>query len=264
MEVRELLRSLGLSAYEAEVYAALVRHDRVKVQDLARVISVPRPQIYVALGALMRRGMCIEHRGNVSLYSAVPPATAFRSTLRQEEAALKARTEAVQKLTLEHERLDKREVPPHFVQVLRGRQIKNFIDDLSDKARQEVLILLKTAEEQSAKSLEGAARSEIGMLQRGVRVRCLYELRATSDPELASILRRLQAAGEQGRVTDSIPMNVMIFDDRAALFSLDEPPAGLTVFAYTHPALVLMMRNSFQYLWDRSRSLRQAFRTTKR
>ena len=151
-------------------------------------------------------------------------------------------------------------VPPHFVQVLRGRQIKNFIDDQAERAETEVLIFTKSAEDQSAKSMEGAARSEIGMIERGVRVRCIYEPAVLKNPEVIPILKRLLAAGENSRVVPSVPMNMMIFDARAAMFSLTELGGGLTVFAFTHPDLVQLMKNSFEHSWEMGRSLRQAIR----
>jgi predicted DNA-binding transcriptional regulator len=98
VESLELLRALGLSTYEAEVYRALLKVDKAKVQDLARVVAVPRPQIYVALGALLEKGLCQEIRGKVTFYSAVAPGMAFRSALRKEEELLKAKAEGVRAL----------------------------------------------------------------------------------------------------------------------------------------------------------------------
>jgi len=258
MNTKDSLRSLGLTAYEAEVYEALVRMERVKVQDLAGMVSVPRPQIYVALRGLVEKGVCVETKGPVSLYSAVNPEHAFRQVLKREEAALQAKAEAVKKLELEHQQREREEAPAHLITVLKGAQVKRYIDDMADKAQSEVLILLKSAAGQSTKSLEGAARSEIGMLGRGVRVRCLYEEASLADEQVAAILRKLLAAGEESRVIPSVPMNMMVFDDRSAMFSLASERAGVTVFAFTHPDLVLMMKTGFEFLWQQGRSTKEA------
>ena len=251
METIEVLRKLGLNAYEAAVYDALLRLDRAKVQDLARIVSVPRPQIYVALGVLMNLGLCRETRGRVSFYSAVSPAIAFRSKLRQEEQSLKAMAEAVRKLEEEHQQTARQSVPPQFVQVLKGPQIKRFIDDLAAQAKDEVLIFLKSAERQSDKSLEGAAQSEIGMMERGVRVRCLYEAAALEEARIIPFIERLAQKGEEGRVVPKVPLDMMIFDEHAAMFSLTTQQGDTTVFVFTHPDLMAIMKNSFMYLWDK-------------
>ncbi len=78
MDSKELLRALGLSTYEADVYHALLKLEQAKVQDLTQIVAVPRPQIYVALGALLEKGLCREIRGKVTYYAAVAPSTALR------------------------------------------------------------------------------------------------------------------------------------------------------------------------------------------
>ncbi|MBN2466045.1 hypothetical protein JXD38_10545, partial [candidate division WOR-3 bacterium] len=147
MESLELLRALGLSTYEAEVYRALLKVDKAKVQDLARVVAVPRPQIYVALGALLEKGLCQEIRGKVTFYAAVAPNTAFRGALRKEEELLKAKAGGVCALDEEHQRLEPKSVPPSFVQVLRGRQIRHTIDEMVAATTGELLIAFKYVKE---------------------------------------------------------------------------------------------------------------------
>lgn len=264
MTTRELLRALGLTAYEAEVYEALVGLECSKVNDLARMVSVPRPQIYVALRGLMDRGMVNETRGAVSIYSAVAPNVAFKGLLKQEEALLKAKAEAIRTLHEQFSRVEKSEIPANFVQVLKGRQVKNLIDDMAAKAENEVLILMKSAAGQSPKSLEGATRSETAMLERGVHVRCLYEESSLADPNVAALLRRLVATGEDGRVATRVPMNMMTFDDRTAMFSLTNPRGELTVFAFAHPDLIQVMKDGFELNWNQGRSLKQALREVSR
>jgi|GEM_PF-535638 len=251
----ELLRSLGLSTYEAEVYRALLKVDKAKVQDLARIIAVPRPQIYVALGALLEKGLCQEIRGKVTFYSAVAPTTAFRSALRREEELLKAKAEGIRTLNEEHHQLAPGSVPPSFVQVLRGRQIRHSIDELTAATAKELLISLRYVQEQTAKSIAGAVKAETAMLERGIHVRCLYEQAALEHPEVRQALRQLTARGEEARVIPSVPMDMMVFDGRAALFSLAEERGGVTVFVFAHPSLVESMRLSFDNLWQQGKDV---------
>lgn len=258
MDSKELLKALGLSTYEADVYQALLKVEQAKVQDLTQVVAVPRPQIYVALGALLDKGLCREIRGKVTYYAAVAPGTAFRTTLRQEEELLKAKTEGVRALDEEHHRLAPESIPPNFVQVLRGRQVKHLIDELAAGAKEELLITLKYAQEQTPKSIAGAVKSETALLERGVRVRCIYEQMSLERPEVRSALSQLAERGEEVRVTQSVPMDMMVFDRRAALFSLTAQRGGVTVFTFTHPSLVETMRLSFDHLWQQGRDLKDS------
>jgi len=256
MDKQELLRSLGLSTYESAVYEALLGVGQAKVQDLAQLVDVPRPQIYVALGTLMEKGICREIRGKVTMYAAIPPAVAFRPVLRQEEELLKAKAEGIRKLDEEQRTRVPEDVPQDFVQVLKGRQVKHFIDELAAGTTDQLLIALKYTHKQSAKSLAGAMQSEAALLGRGVKVRCLYERASLEQPEVRAALRQLGELGEDARVIPAVPMDLMVFDARAALFSLTTA-RDVTVFAFTHPNLVETVRNSFEYLWQQGRDVKE-------
>jgi sugar-specific transcriptional regulator TrmB len=258
MDSKELLRALGLSTYEADVYHALLKVEQAKVQDLAQIVAVPRPQIYVALGALLEKGLCREIRGKVTFYAAVEPSTAFRSILRQEEELLKVKAEGVRVLDEEHHRLAPESIPPNFVQVLKGRQVKHLIDELTASTTEELLIALKYAQEQTPRSIAGAVKSETALIERGVRVRCLYEQASLERAEVRSALRQLAERGEEARVIESVPMDLMVFDHRAALFSLAAQRGGVTVFEFAHPSLVETMRLSFDHLWQQGRDVKES------
>jgi len=255
MRTRELLKSFGLSNYEIDVYEALLGVEGARVQDLARLCAVPRPQIYVALGKLMDKGLCAEHKGRVSHYTAVAPDLVFEGLLRREEEALKARAEAVRRLADETRRPGKAEVPPNFVEVLKGAKIREFMDTVVRGAEQEVLTFLKSAQEKNAESLEGAVALETAILRRGARVRCLYERQSAENPALRDALMRLLRAGERGRVVTAVPMNMVVVDDRAVMFSLTVEKNDVTVFVSRHPALVAAMRASFECYWKQGRDL---------
>jgi sugar-specific transcriptional regulator TrmB len=264
MRTRELLKSFGLSNYETEVYEALLRVEGGRVQDLARMCAVPRPQIYVALGRLMDKGLCAEHKGRVSYYTATAPDLAFEGLLRKEEESLKTRAEAVKKLASEVRRPDKADVPVNFIEVLRGAKIKEFMDTVVLAAEKEVLTFLKAAQEKSEESLEGAVGLETAILKKGAQVRCLYEKASAENPALREVLLRLLRAGERGRVVDEVPMNMMVVDDRAVLFSLSVEKTDVTVFVSRHPALVAAMRASFECYWQKGKDLARVLARPRR
>jgi len=263
METKEVLKGLGLQTYEAEVYEALLRLKLARVKDLTRVVSVPRAQIYAALKTLMDKGMCVEVRGKFTSYSPAAPSVAFKTILKREEDNLKVKIDCIRRLDEEHQQTGIGNVPVNSLQVLKGRQVKNFIDDNAADTRREMLTFLKSAAGQSTKSLEGATRLEVGLMERGVHVRCLYDESCLADENVVVYIKRLVAAGEDARVLPSVPMNLTIFDDRAALFSLDAPGGDLTVFAFTHPDVIKVLRASFDHHWNQGRKLKEALRTGK-
>lgn len=252
MKTRELLQSLGLTSYEAEVYEALVRLGSGKVQDLARLVSVPRPQIYVALRRLLDRGMCRETRNKVSYFVALPPERAFAATLAEEKQALERKSEGVRELAELFERVEKQEVPYDFISVLKGPQVRAYVAGLTRDAREEVLVFFKRPEQRRPREHRAAQQEEARVLRKGVKVRCLYEQSALEDEGNREYIRSLARTGEEARVVERLPMNMITVDDRAATFSL--LAAGeVTVFTFNHPALVEVVRLSFERLWETGR-----------
>ena len=83
---------------------------------------------------------------------------------------------------------------------------------------------------------------------------------ALADANVVALLRRLVAAGEDGRVVAAVPMNMMVFDDRAAMFSLTSQRGELTIFAFSHPDLIQVMKDGFERNWDQGRGLKQVLR----
>jgi len=52
------------------------------------------------------------------------------------------------------------------------------------------------------------------------------------------------------KVVNSLPMNMLIVDDRAASFSLSHRGNDdVTVFLFNHPILISVMKAGFEYFW---------------
>ncbi len=79
-EVVHDLVSLGLTHYEARVYAALVAHGESKVGVIHRTSGVPRSAVYGTLRRLESRALVDRTAENPARYRAVPPAVALRRT----------------------------------------------------------------------------------------------------------------------------------------------------------------------------------------
>jgi sugar-specific transcriptional regulator TrmB len=245
MKIINLLRIYGLTKYEAEVYYALVKIGRAKVQDLVKVTSVPRPMIYGALKKLANKGMCTENKGKVSHYSAVAPKVAFRDILQNEK-------EALQELNKAYKNQGKTEVPFEFIQVLKGKQIREFLKRPMKQAVKEVLIFCKYYTQKDENELENSDKLEIEALKKKIKIRCLYEANCLTDHNFLPHCKKALNAGEIGRVIDFLPMNMVIIDETSAAFSLSpKEERDLTVFLFNHPALILTLKSAFELYWSK-------------
>ncbi len=249
MSIRERLTVLGLANYEAEVYGALVKIHRAKAGELADMVSVPRPQVYLALKKLTSRGMCVEYRGKVNRYSAVSPVVAFRDVLKAEKEKLQAKTKAVKELAEVHRRRKKEMLPTEFFEVLKGRQIREVLERAYRKARNEILVVYKGAVTPDRKEMETTVKQEKALLKKGIRIRCLYEDRYFRNRQFAAYVQKVVQAGEQGRAVKNLPMSMVVVDDNLASFTLAVQEKDVTVFLSRHPSIVTVVRGGFEHIW---------------
>jgi len=252
------MKSLGLTSYEAQVYCALVGTNGTKVQELSNSLTVPRPQVYLALKRLVARGMCIEHRGKVNRYSAVLPSIAFKEIMANEKEQLRAKAKGIAELDRTHKQRVKRADPFEFVEVLKGQRIRQTPADLYKKAEKEILVFCKKIRDRNEKEMNATLRREMALLRKGIKVRCLYGEQCLKDREFIPFVRKLVDAGEVGRVAGTLPMNMVIVDKQAATFSLSTREDDITVFLFNHPSLVTVMIASFENFWSKGRNITAA------
>lgn len=101
----ESLRDLGLTEYEAKVYAALVKIRSGTASDIHLVSGIPRSAVYGALNRLEERGVVEVQSSKPMRHRAVPPETALEKLkdnfIAESEDALASLKEIYQTQRLE-------------------------------------------------------------------------------------------------------------------------------------------------------------------
>ena len=256
MEFKNELKLLGLNGYEAEVYDALLRVNQARVRELAPLVRVPRPQIYVALRQLAERGMVRVGRGRVGCFSAVPPRDAFGTVLRQGRQRIEQQEKTIERLNRAFGERKEPKVPSGVVEVLRTGS-DSFLTALKG-AKREVLSMMRFPAGSAATTRKGAGladRAEAALLRKKVRVRCLYHPEVLTDEFELGRMRKLVRLGEETRLSKELPTNLVIVDDTAAAFSLPTSSDSHTTYMISEPMLVVLLRLAFEEAWRKSRSL---------
>jgi len=256
----ELLKSFGFTNYEAEIYAALLEVEKAKANDLAKMVSVPRPMIYLTLKKLVNKGMCIENKGKVNHYSATAPSIVLQDILQNEKKTLKIKEKELQELNKVYNKQEKNKAPFEFIQVLKGKQIKEYLDRAVKQAKKEILIFYKYPINQDEKNREDDTKVEITVLKKGIKNRCLYEAECLNNSRFLPYYKKVLHHGEIGKVINILPMNMMIVDEALAAFSLShEDEKDVTVFLFNHPALILTLKSAFEYYWAKGTDISKVF-----
>jgi HTH-type transcriptional regulator, sugar sensing transcriptional regulator len=92
------LESVGLSAYEARAYLALLTHPAATGYELAKVSGIPSSKIYETLQRLVAKGATLVSSSKPPLYRAIPPEDWLAHLREQTDASLAALAASLPKL----------------------------------------------------------------------------------------------------------------------------------------------------------------------
>lgn len=255
-ELLQLLIALGLTQNESRVYLVLLSSGELTAAEAAGRAGVPRPKVYEALGALEGRGFCRSVGERVRRFTAVEPDKALRDWLRHrdhERAAMAERDQThVETLTrlLPRPTAEPAVEVPDFIEGISGRlPTTEALEDVMASAQSTLFEMLQPP------FLQPRPRwnlMEAEAVARGVDVRVIYTPEAIADP---ARYRALAEAGGKVRLTDTIPMKLLIRDGEEALISLRDAHSGaqsVTSARVRHPDLVAPLLTLFMQVWRKA------------
>jgi sugar-specific transcriptional regulator TrmB len=257
----EDLSRLGLTAYEAKTYLALIRRDSSTAADVARLARVPRQRIYDVLAALVERGLAASYPGNPAKYSAAPPDVAvgrLLSARREELDHLERDGKAIVDQLAPAFRAGRSHSDPlQYIELLRDRDaINERFAELQANIQREILVFTKPPyAKPPQENVEGV------QVTRTHVARSVYELSAFDDPEVAEGVRQFVEAGEQARFVVELPLKLVIIDETVVMFGMQDPVAGsseLTIMVVEHPSLAQTLKIAFTAVWEQGVPFEQA------
>lgn len=253
------LTELGLSRYEAAAYVGLLGRESFSAAQLAQHVGVPRQRIYDVLQSLALKGLAHERVGARRTYLAVSPEQALSALLAERRAAMERDLTAMERLTDEivsatqprYAAGSAEDNPLDYIDVLTDpRQIGARALALAQGAEHEILVCFKHP---LVSSLADNLAEVSQPLSRGVSYRALYEHTALDDAQLRPLLNQFRALGQQMRFVSALPIKMNLFDQRAALLSLQDPVTGrasITALCLTHPSLARTLVKAFDAFWN--------------
>jgi len=278
--ILETLKNTGLNTYEAKCYLALFERDTLTVHEVSKLAGIPRPNAYEALENLLSKGMCVARPGNTKRYGPSDPAV-FREkalwevskrmeieleNLKNKEKEILEKANAtkdnIYNLTSELEpRYEKSalEVSPlDYIEILKDPlQIHRRVVRLLSEAKEEILAFTKPPYSGPRKRLAEQAVPEKKALQKGVRVRNIYEI-PTDKEEIEWRFKDIDRAvkdGEEARVMKELPMKMAILDRKTVMLALADPVSkrtSLTTQIVEHRDLANGLRILFETLWEQA------------
>jgi DNA-binding CsgD family transcriptional regulator len=242
-----------LSEQAALLYEKLVATGGLSLADHPELSGSP------AARELIDRGFARERHVGAALLVPVEPIRAIdnailvrqRQILDQYQGLLKLRDEmtSLQQLYASTSRVA--DEPTDLVRVLTDRrEIGALSVELSLSAQQDVLSL-ETEHFSRAPDPRSARALPADLVARGVRFRNIYSRPALEIEGARQMLQASIAAGWQCRIYPSMPMKMVLVDERAALLPLG--PTGMEgAMLVRAPVVVAALRAYFELLWSRA------------
>ena len=239
---REILREMGLNAYEIDAYIVLLEGGQMTAMEISREASVPYSKIYEVLNSLKQKGWVKSSESRPFKYYPVPPTEAMASTkLRLEDKYQSWEIAVSEELQPLYEKRELVERPDMLI--LRGQKaVLTKLEEVLDKATKEVMI----AAPEFARSIFASADA----LASGLKKTVSLKLMVTGEAEDWLFLKKFPYVSEL-RVRDHMFGGGVIADGKEAMLFLGEDKPSLVIWS-NHVGLVGFAREYFQFLWDSS------------
>ena len=211
-----LLDALGLTVDQAQVYRELVAMPSATAVELGTRLGLDASTATVALAALEHQGLVARRGEDTSSFVASPPGVTLAALLVRRQNEIRLAELELGALDELYRAAVADRPPADVVDVVRGRDAvgQRFVQ-LQLAARKEVMAFV-TAPTAAVTTADNTAEDEA--VARGVRYRVVLE-REMLDHE-AGLFDHLAAAvanGEEVRITDSLPIKLLVVDREHAL-----------------------------------------------
>lgn len=268
----DFLEALGLTAYEARTYAALLKHPAAGPSVIAREAGIPAPHIYRALRRLAELGLATRSSAGRVTYRAVDPDQAIAGLEAQErerrdrmDRAVVAGKEALKGIFAQA--ADEPGVEEYIEINKNQTRIFARMAERVEAAQRQILYFAKPfgfATPPARGSFEEKYSLNLRALKRGVEIKALHESPQGAGPageQRLKDLNRLAGRGEQIRFVKELPMRMFLFDGREVAITLEDPVTTkptITCLGITHRALAAGLTVFFEKYWAEAEPLPRA------
>lgn len=262
--VNDLVK-IGLTENEAKTYLLLLKH-KLTAAKIAQSIGVNRSNIYGIISSLIEKGFIREMNANVRTFVANNPKIAFNAS----KNALQTRIKLMDKLA--------EELYPHFeaekdnknelIKILHSRAaILNTLEKLESEAEKEVLAFSKPPYIMKVDDLSDLNKVQKESANKGVLYKAVHEIETDNLDNFVKRMQYFASLGEEVRVAHQLPMKLFIFDQKIAVFTLENKLSNISHFTFTsfeHTDVAKTFTQIFNQYWENAIPLDKFLKQIKR
>ncbi|MEY9931688.1 hypothetical protein ABH926_006337 [Catenulispora sp. GP43] len=232
-----MLESVGLPEPCGTVYSALVEHPESGAARLAEVTGLPLTKVRGALDRLTAEGMASRAPGRAAVWFASAPDVAIGSLVGRAEQELVRVRSLMNELMDSYREAARYTDPSLSVEVVRGHEeISRRFEHLQTEARHQI----RGFDRPPYLDAPGTNHDrEAGRARSGLNYRVIYTRAALAWPGRLSQDIRPSQTFEHARTRPTLPIKMVISDDRQALIPIRDPEEALTTAYVIHPSSLL-------------------------
>jgi sugar-specific transcriptional regulator TrmB len=259
--LQECLLGLGFSEREARVYLALLNRRHATSADLQKLSGVPQAKVYETIERLVRQGYCRERKaGRKRTFEIIDP----KVTLAPGFQRLETRLQEMGQMQQEFEALfavgGEIQEPFEYIEMLHGKESIHFhYCELVRRASHQILGFGRTPYTcETPDKVAEQTRENEAFLRRGGRSRWIYEMDEDNREWLLEGFAHLMRLGIRIRVSERLPLKMMIFDTREVLVAQQDPgapPGSLTMAVIKQSAIANAYSALFDFFWHQAEEL---------
>jgi len=244
-----MLDGLGLSSDQEAVYVALVDMSPGTLEEISqRCPGVAAGQVIADLERAGLVSRLADSPGCGVAYTAAPPDVALELLVRAREQELARARLSVAQLAARYRQARVSAGPHEVIEVVTTREATALRwEQLQRSARNEV----RSFDRPPYVSLDTNSIEE-EMLAAGVAYRAVYHPAGLAIPGRPAALRAMIAAGEQARVTESVPVKMFIADDQMALIPLEVGGSAEASLIIRASSMLDTLAALFELAWERA------------
>lgn len=241
-DTREILRQMGLNAYETDAYIVLLESGQMTAMEISRKAKVPYSKTYEVLNSLKQKDWIKSTETRPFKYHPVPPLEAAASAKRKlEDQYQNWEQQICEELQPLYEKREIVERPD--ILILHGQQaVMAKVEEVLKKANREVMV----AAPAFTRPLIVLVEAPLNGVKRTVTVKLL----AAGKYDDWKFLKKVAGITEL-KFRDHMFGGGVIADGKEAMLFLGEEKPSLVIWS-NHGGLVGFAREYFQFLWDSS------------
>lgn len=240
-----------LSEAELALYTFAVERADVGRDELPQVDGMADEDFASAFESLAQRRLLLPVRGEDGRYTAAPPDAAVEALIRPVVQRARTARDAADRLRRElvpvyESALERRLRQPLFEELPDVGSVRRALDRFAAEAQHEVLTSQPGGGRTEEVLQEAMGRTE-AMLERGVRMRTLYQHTAQYNPGTAAYVEIVTGLGAEVRTLGEGFMRMIAFDGEIVVIEQKgDAKAGLVV---REPSVVSFAVAAFELMW---------------